>query len=67
MVANTAHQNGSAKSATNPNPPNVNQNIFFCTPLFYPKYPAQAAPDPVTHSNQQARAFLWLWVTFQFS
>ena len=34
MVAKTAHQNGSDKSATKPNPPNVSQKTFRCTTLF---------------------------------
>jgi len=31
MVANTAHQKGSAKSATRPNPLKVSQKTFLCT------------------------------------
>jgi hypothetical protein len=34
IVANTAHQKGSVKSATRPNPVNVSQKIFFCTISF---------------------------------
>jgi hypothetical protein len=34
-VAATAHQSGSVKSATSPNPAKVSQNIFFCMPPAY--------------------------------
>jgi hypothetical protein len=34
IVAKRAHQKGSARSATKPNPPNVSQKIFFCTIQF---------------------------------
>ena len=47
-VAATAHQKGSVKSATSPNPAKVNQNIFLCMSLAYCEVRALffAVPNP---------------------
>jgi hypothetical protein len=47
-VAATAHQNGSVKSATSPNPAKISQNIFFC---MFPAY-FESRPIPFGVRNR---------------